>query len=85
MVRFFVLCLLFLFCNQVYSQYSREKLKKVECVSSSSEFVASVTGVDNVCERAAKYCCPDGRMILDKLKLDGMTVAIVQKKMEVLF
>ena len=30
MVRFFVLCLLFLFCNQVYSQYSREKLKKVE-------------------------------------------------------
>ena len=65
--------------------YSAEKLKKVECVSSSSEFVASVTGVDNVCERAAKYCCPDGRMILDKLKLDGMTVAIVQKKMEVLF
>ena len=65
--------------------YSVEKLKKVECVSSSSEFVASVTGVDNVCERAAKYCCPDGRMILDKLKLDGMTVAIVQKKMEVLF
>lgn len=30
MVRFFVLCLLFLFCNQVYSQYSREKLNKVE-------------------------------------------------------
>ena len=65
--------------------YSAEELKKVECVSSSSEFVASVTGVDNVCERAAKYCCPDGKMILDKLKLDSMTVAIVQKKMEVLF
>ena len=24
MVRFFVLCLLFLFCNQVYSQYTKE-------------------------------------------------------------
>ena len=47
--------------------------------------MASVTGVDNVCERAAKYCCPDGKVILDKLKLDSMTVAIVQKKMEVLF
>ena len=65
--------------------YSAGELKKIKNVSSSSEFVASVTGVDNVCERAAKYCCPDGEMILAKTKLDSMTVAVVKRKNKILF
>ena len=34
--------------------YSAESLQEISAVSSSSEFVRGVTGVDNVCERAAK-------------------------------
>lgn len=65
--------------------YSAEELSSIETVSSSSEFVASITGVDNVCERAAKYCCPDGEVILNKVKLDQMTVAVVKRKIKILF
>lgn len=65
--------------------YSAEELKKIKSVSSGSEFVAAVTGVDNVCERAAKYCCPDGKMILAKTKLDSMTASIVKRKIKILF
>ena len=36
--------------------YSAESLQEISAVSSSSEFVRGVTGVDNVCERAAKKC-----------------------------
>ncbi len=65
--------------------YSAEELRTIEHVSSSSEFVASVTGVDNVCERAAKYCCPQGTPILNKVKSDSMTVAVVKRKMDIKF
>lgn len=75
--------------SQVYHipflTYSAEELSSIETVSSSSEFVASVTGVDNVCERAAKYCCPDGEVILNKVKLDQMTIAVVKRKIKILF
>ena len=58
--------------------YTKEELLEVEEVSSRSEFVAQVTGVDNVCERAVKrYMSGKQGMILqEKVCLDEMTVAL---------
>ncbi|MGF0017891.1 precorrin-6A reductase [Sporofaciens sp. SGI.106] len=58
--------------------YTKEELLEVEEVSSRSEFVAQVTGVDNVCERAVKrYMSGKQGMILqEKVCLDEMTVAV---------
>ena len=43
-----------------------------------SEFVKGVTGVDNVCERAA--VCAGGRIIVPKLAKNGVTVAVARKE-----
>ena len=57
--------------------YSAESLQEISAVSSSSEFVRGVTGVDNVCERAAKKMCPDGVMVQEKVCLNQCTAAFV--------
>lgn len=57
--------------------YSAESLQEISAVSSSSEFVRGVTGVDNVCERAAKRMCPDGVMVQEKVCLNQCTAAFV--------
>lgn len=59
--------------------YSAEELRDVQAVSCGSEFVAKITGVDNVCERAARKYFTDGEMILPKKKLCGVTLAIVRE------
>lgn len=59
--------------------YSAEELREVETVSSGSEFVEKITGVDNVCERAARKYFPDGKMVMPKKKLSGVTLAIVKE------
>jgi len=45
---------------------------------SESEFVRSITGVDNVCERSAVAASNDGRIILKKTISDGITMSVVQ-------
>lgn len=65
--------------------YSVGQLGEVEEVSSGSSFVQSVTGVDNVCERAAKRCCPEGSLLLPKQKLEQVTLAVVKKNVEINF
>lgn len=60
--------------------YTAEELKKTGDVVNSSEFVKSVTGVDNVCERAAKACEPNGNPALGKTIRNGMTAAAVQRE-----
>lgn len=57
--------------------YSAESLQEILAVSSSSEFVRGVTGVDNVCERAAKKMCPEGVMVQEKVCLNQCTAAVV--------
>ena len=58
-------------------------LEKVEGEFSSSDFVKSITGVDNVCERAALATTfGKGDMILSKTSRDGMTLAMVELKKE---
>ena len=41
----------------------------------SSDFVKSITGTDNVCERAAVLSANNGKIIAGKTKYDGVTVA----------
>ena len=49
----------------------------------SSEFVRSVTGVDNVCERAAMVGA--SRLLVRKTAKNGVTAALAAEEMEVTF
>jgi len=53
--------------------YTKEELLEVPGDFSSSGFVQSITGVDNVCERAAMK--EADRLVIRKTALDGVTVA----------
>ena len=63
--------------------YSAEELMKVQGDFSSSEFVKSITGVDNVCERSALMNAD--RLIVKKTALNGVTIALAAEDMEVRF
>ena len=74
--------------------YTAGELGQVQDVSSGSEFVKKVTGVDNVCERAAvdnvceraaRLSCGDGNMIQGKCIREGMTAALVRCPVELIF
>ncbi len=56
--------------------YTSDQLSKAEGDFSSSDFVKSIVGVDNVCERAAVIASGNGNLIVRKKSKDGMTVAI---------
>lgn len=68
-----------------YNTYTARELNTIEQVSEESSFVAQVTGVDNVCERAARFACPKGELILPKTRLKGVTAAIVRKNKVITF
>ena len=63
--------------------YTAEELNAVPGVFTPSDFVRSVTGVDNVCERAA--LAGGGELIVKKTAADGVTVAVAMEKTEVRF
>ena len=63
--------------------YPAETLRAVPGDFTPSAFVASVTGVDNVCERAALLGA--GELIVKKTALNGVTVALAAEKTEVRF
>lgn len=63
-----------------FCTFGAEELKKISTVSAASEFVRRITGVDNVCERAAKKMCPTGQLVQEKLCLEQCTIAIVSSK-----
>lgn len=65
--------------------FPAEQLEQTEAVSEPSEFVRQVTGVDNVCERAARLLCPEGSLFQKKAKLDRCTAAIVCRTPELRF
>ena len=65
------------------SFYSSGELKKVEGSFSSSEFVQSITGVDNVCERSAMIGAD--RLIVKKTAFGKVTVAVAAELPEVNF
>ena len=57
--------------------YSAEALRAAAGTFTPSPFVEGVTGVDNVCERAAALLS-GGRVVLPKQAGDGVTVAIAE-------
>lgn len=54
--------------------FSAETLRALPGRFTASDFVASVTGVDNVCERAA--VCGGGQLLLPKIAGGGITMAL---------
>ena len=60
------------------SFYTAQELNSIEGDFTSSDFVASVTGCGNVCERSAVYS--GGTLIIRKTALNGVTVAAAIKE-----
>lgn len=63
--------------------YTPEELMQASGDYPASEFVKSVTGVDNVCQRAAMLGAKN--LIVSKTALDGVTVAIAENDWEAVF
>ena len=63
--------------------YSAEELKSVPGEFTPSAFVQSITGVDNVCERAALIGAE--KLIVKKTARNGVTIALAQEHWEVHF
>jgi len=67
------------------SFYTAEELNMLSGEFTSSTFVKGITGVDNVCERAAYKSSEFGAFIVRKTSKDGVTIAICAHKKEVCF
>ena len=66
--------------------FSAAELENVEGTFTASSFVRSVTGVDNVCERAAlKLAGEGGSLIRKKIAKDGMTLAVAKRRKSISF
>ena len=65
------------------SFYPAQQLQAVPGEFTASSFVASITGVDNVCERAAMLGAE--RLLVSKTAMDGVTVAVALEHWEVHF
>ena len=65
------------------SFYPAQTLQAVPGEFTASSFVASVTGVDNVCERAAMLGAE--QLLVSKTAMDGVTVAVALMHWEVHF
>ena len=68
-----------------FTCYSSEELEAVEGEFTNSSFVGNITGVQNVCERAAVLGSGYGHLIQKKLADNGVTVAIAVKEWSVRF
>lgn len=65
------------------SFYTADELRSVSGEFTASEFVRGITGVDNVCERAALIGAD--KLIVKKTAENGVTVAVAAEKTEVRF
>ena len=63
--------------------YSAEKLNGAKGEFTASAFVKDITGVDNVCERAAIVGADN--LVVKKTAANGVTVAIAQERREICF
>ena len=72
-----------------FKTFTSEELEKISLENgeefSSSDFVKDVTGVDNVCERAAVACAEamgqkqNPCLVVKKIAKDGMTLALAER------
>ena len=65
--------------------FSAAELLQAEGSFSSSAFVKSVTGVENVCERSAVWAAGNGRLLCGKRKGPGITCALAVKNRKLHF
>jgi cobalt-precorrin 5A hydrolase len=70
--------------NWDFITYSEEELNKVQGDFKESDFVRSITGVGNVCERAAVLGSSNGQLILQKTVREGMTLAVAISKRRII-
>lgn len=76
------------FCDRLNLKlitYSAEMLEKVDGIYSESDYVKSVAGVGNVCERAAILSSGNGIMVQKKYAKNGVTVCIAKQDWSVTF
>lgn len=71
--------------NKPITFYTGEVLSQVEGEFTPSTFVKKITGIDNVCERAAVKGSNGGRLILNKVVLEGVTMALAIENYTVSF
>lgn len=64
---------------------TEEELGQITNVSSESLFVRQVTGIGNVCERAALHGSGNGKLLLTKTAENGMTLAVAARDWSVTF
>ena len=67
------------------SFYTAEELSMLDGEFTTSAFVRDITGVDNVCERAAYKSSNYGEFIVRKTSKDGVTISICMHNQEVCF
>ena len=65
--------------------FEEEELKQAEGEFTSSEFVKTITGVNNVCERSAVLGAEQGSLIKNKTGRNGVTTALALRNWEVHF
>lgn len=65
--------------------YTADELNALDENFTPSEFVKSITGIDNVCERAAFKSSNCGNFILRKIAKNSVTIAICEENLELLF
>lgn len=71
--------------NLPFVVHSAKELSSLTGDFTPSPFVKSVTGIDNVCERAAIYQEPTGTLLIKKTAANGVTIAVVICPYTVLF
>lgn len=70
--------------NWEFTTFSEEELSKVQGDFKESDFVRSITGVGNVCERGAVLGSSNGKLILQKTVGEGMTLAVAISKRRII-
>ena len=67
-----------------FSTYSSEELMSIDGDFTSSDFVKSITGADNICERSCAIHTENG-LIFKKYAENGVTVAASEKQIKIDF
>jgi cobalt-precorrin 5A hydrolase len=65
--------------------YSSTQLEEVSGNFTESEYVKKITGIGNVCERAAILGSSNGKMIQEKTAKNGVTVSITRREQVIYF
>lgn len=60
--------------------FSSDELATVDGDFSNSAFVEKITGIGNVCERAALKLSDNNKLLVQKTALNGITIAIAKKE-----